>query len=376
MVKLDTTVKFFYLGQSGAPTLSVSRNCIKNILTNCLVNGFGTVELTGLSVTSEVATATVGSGHGFIMSGNTGPVILISGCEDNNLNTEWRINVVDATTFTFICPGIADGAKSGTITAKMAPAGWSLVWEDVNNYMFALRPNDATWCGATLWVSQTSNSGGTWDAYLSFDDGTGVGSVGMFLPSTYRFFFASDGSNNSGYLWQLIADPKFFYAFWRTNSNGVIGGAMVFGEYAYPFVSTDQFPLFIAPGTPNTTNAVSPFSSNTVNSNGSHRIARNYLNSVDSPQNAGMFSHGRGREGGYYPAVGGDTGLIISPIEVWQSTYYPRGVMPGAYVPITSTSGLNNNSVQGLFTNLPDKELVVCEQNSVKYLFDITGPWR
>ena len=125
-MKADTSVKFFSYLHSGAPTLNGVAGSLIDVLDACLVNGFGAVTVSTLSVASEVATVTVSTGHDLEMVGvNTGPVISVSGATPASLNDEWRIDTVpSATQFTFRCPGRSDGSATGTISVKRAPAGW------------------------------------------------------------------------------------------------------------------------------------------------------------------------------------------------------------------------------------------------------------
>lgn len=120
---------------SGAPSVTNTVGCLVTLLTDCLVNGYGSKTLTSLVVSSGVATATVSGGHSFTNFGalTVGPVITISGVTDlTGLNGNKRINVLSSTTFEFDATGISDGTAGGTITAKIAPAGWSTAYTGTN----------------------------------------------------------------------------------------------------------------------------------------------------------------------------------------------------------------------------------------------------
>lgn len=151
-------VKFFHSGMSGAPVLSPTTiGSAYNLLKACLIDGFGSVTLDSLVVSSEVATATVSAGHGFaLMSDVVGPVILIAGATDTALNGEWRVLTSGwtSTVFTFSCPGVSDGTKAGTITAKRAPQGeWDWLYSDGTGAVLRSRHPDAP--GIDIKISDT-----------------------------------------------------------------------------------------------------------------------------------------------------------------------------------------------------------------------------
>lgn len=84
----DTSVKVFSSTDTSAPTLANTVGSLITVLDACLVNGYGSVTLSSLVVSSNVATATVAAGHGFTMIGDTGHVIKIEGAAPSGLNGE------------------------------------------------------------------------------------------------------------------------------------------------------------------------------------------------------------------------------------------------------------------------------------------------
>src|ERR1700740_2942620 len=115
----DTSVKYFDSTMIGGPVLSGTVGSIIGILDACLVNGFGQVTLDSLVVSGGVATATRAAGHSHVKDG----VAFIAGSSIALLNGEQKVTAVTATTFQFATTA-ADGTATGTITSKVAPAGW------------------------------------------------------------------------------------------------------------------------------------------------------------------------------------------------------------------------------------------------------------
>lgn len=117
----DTSVKYFHSSMAGAPTLKGTAGALITVLDACLVNGFGLVAVSSLVVSSNVATATT-AGH----SAEVGSVVLIAGATPAGLNGEKKVLSVGGgnTTLTFDATGISDQTATGTISVKLAPAGW------------------------------------------------------------------------------------------------------------------------------------------------------------------------------------------------------------------------------------------------------------
>ena len=62
---------------AGVPQLSGTAGALITVLDACLVNGYGSVTLDSITVTSNVATCTKSTGHGFTALGTVGPVIRV-----------------------------------------------------------------------------------------------------------------------------------------------------------------------------------------------------------------------------------------------------------------------------------------------------------
>lgn len=178
---------------AGAPTLPGNTpGSIINVVDACLVNGFNSQTLTSLVVSGGVATATKTS-HGFWDH----TVVLITGATPADLNGKKRITRVDADSFTFDAVGIANGTATGTIIAKMAPAGWTKTSLGTNQCYYT-KPSPM----ATPWAFQVDDNATYYANFSGRHTTTG---------STFAYSSGSGlprGSTTSLKHWSLYADGR------------------------------------------------------------------------------------------------------------------------------------------------------------------------
>ena len=117
-MSVESTVRWLHFNMEGAPVIHTGNDRIINALDAILINGFTPKAASSLVVADGVATVTFGSSHKFPMHS----VIEVTGATPAELNDVWRATGgYNTTTLTFNCPGIPDGAASGTINVKIAP---------------------------------------------------------------------------------------------------------------------------------------------------------------------------------------------------------------------------------------------------------------
>lgn len=120
---MPVLTKVFSSTHSGAPVLAGNDSgAFAALLDAVLVNGYNSKTIT-LTRSGSTATASCIS-HGFA----TGQVLAISGADQADYNGEFRIAVTDANTFTYTVSGTPASPATGTITAKVAPLGWSTAY--------------------------------------------------------------------------------------------------------------------------------------------------------------------------------------------------------------------------------------------------------
>ncbi|WP_417358767.1 hypothetical protein [Gallaecimonas pentaromativorans] len=137
----DFPVKWFssYMGGSTILGDNTAGDFI-SLLKACLITGFNTKPVTELSFDSStgVATAELGSGHGFLKA----QVISVSGADQAEYNGEWRVTGISSTSVKYspdISPSVAV-ATGSLIEVKAAPQGqWEVAAEDAASNKLALR---------------------------------------------------------------------------------------------------------------------------------------------------------------------------------------------------------------------------------------------
>lgn len=202
----DTSVKYFDSTMLGAPTLSGTAGSMIGILDACLINGFGQVTLDSLVVAGGIATATRAAGHPMVKDG----VAFIANASVGVLNGEQKVTNVTTTTFQFATTA-ADGAASGAITAKVAPAKWTKLFTGTN--LAAYKSSDPASTGCVLRVDDASTQT---TRVLGFETMSDINTgTGQFPASVQQingnFWDKSSAANATANQWVLIADGRFFY---------------------------------------------------------------------------------------------------------------------------------------------------------------------
>lgn len=235
----DTTVKYFHSGMTGAPVLSGTAGSLIAVLDACLVNGFAVSSVASLVVAGNIATATISAGH----SAEVGSVVLVSGATPSGLNGEKKAVTVGAgnTTLTFEAPGIADQTATGTITLKIAGAGWSKAFSGTN--LAAYKSNDVAGTGCYLRVDDTGAKVARCVGYETMS-AISAGS-GIFPTSTQIiggvYWTKSSVASASARDWVVVADSRCCYLMLRYDPAYAPGGDFaMFGDLV-PFKSGDAW---------------------------------------------------------------------------------------------------------------------------------------
>ena len=357
----DTTVKCFTSTMSGAPSLTRTAGSLITLLNACLQNGFGLVTLASLVVSGNVATGTVTAGHNFAMLGAVGPVLKIEGATPSGLNGQWRVTVTSSTQFTFATSGITDQTATGTITAKRAPLGFTQVYNDTNKAAYQADALDST--RFYLRVDDTGTNAATVQGYVTMSD-INTGTEGF--PSSAPYFYKIDNIQSSA-PWWLIGDDRSFYLISQTNSNGIASGGLFFGDFSSPISYSDSYAAGLIGG-PSNSNSYLLDVTGTTNA----AIPRSYT------QQTGVtsfyrYTHSRLNALAYPCPV--NNGILVAPVEAWESSYLPRGMMPGMYRSLNVYSSYTNLAVFDNVLGL-SRSLIYFLGANQGSLFDLTGPWR
>lgn len=115
----------------GAPVANGVAGSRIAILDALLVNGWGQVTLTSLSVTAGIATAVVPTGQTF----EVGAIVAVASAGDPTVNGKYKVLTSSSTQVTFALSH-ADGVIAGVTTAKYASAGWIKPFASTNNAVY------------------------------------------------------------------------------------------------------------------------------------------------------------------------------------------------------------------------------------------------
>lgn len=382
---MSTDVKFFHSEMPGAPVLSGIAGSLVAVLDACLVNGWGLLTAQSASVTSEVCTLTFATGHAF----NPLSVALVSGAGDAAINGAQRITATSTNTISFAAPGVADGPVSGTIAAKLAPAGWLKAFAGTNKAAYKSAAPDATGCVAR--IDDTGTTYARLRAYETMTDvDTGVGQTPTDVQRSGGLYIAkSSSSNSSARKWIVAASDRsvFVLTAFRIEYNDY--APYFFGDFsslkagdAYNFLLTGDASDMTGSGYVGQNPLTSSYSSENT------YVVRAYT------QSGGAFGCILRKPGvnGYSGSTSNPVGpnpinnaIEICPTLVFEggsiTTAPRRGVLPGLYgIPHFLGSAYDSKQQIAAVEGLPGHVLIGVRFSSVdsvgcRYALDITGPW-
>lgn len=378
----DTTVKYFTSAMTGAPTLNNTAGALIAVLDACLVNGWGSQTCSSVVISGGVGTATVPTTPAAIELG----VVLFAGATSPTaLNSERKVTSVGANTIVFDASDLADGTVAGTITVKVAPAGWVKAFSGTNEAAF--KSSNVAASGMYLVVS---DAGTTVAAVRGYESLTSISNRinGFPLASQAATAVWPKSSSAATKNWWIVANDRCFYF-------GVAYSATYPSSYAI-FCFGDKVSrrsgdpyramlwcLNADPGA-SVGNAYSPVGTTIVTS--SLRYAARSYSGLGSPivltptwLDAAAGSGLSGYSGRAFPNPA-DNGVIFSPFLLLEGSGY-RGALPGCYAaPQAIQSGLADGAV---INSVPDFARPMMYRRWAHtadtafggVFFDLGGPW-
>jgi hypothetical protein len=381
---INSSVRWFTSDMAGAPAIENVEGGLIATLDACLINGFGGVSVTGISVSSEVATVTA-TAHGY----QKHAVIQIAGATPSDLNGDWRIATVPtADTFTFAAPGLADGSATGTITAiRATPGHWEKQWSATNIGAYRSTHPDGT--GIVLRVDDTP-TGVNASPVLCYESMSAIDTGVNPFPIITNFVWRRTATSTAGQLprpWALVADERWFCLLLDFNATTTNPGALYqFGDVVSA-AEADSYACYVtgnAAATP-----ASIYSSSSQNdfsgSNVGQYFARNRAGAVGAvpARRYGSRRIDEPGDGEAFPSVYNGGYLFHHPCTLHQDDGVLRGLQPAFWQGLTARAGTLSApyAVLDPSATLPVALLVhECGRSGatgVSYIgFDIWGPWR
>lgn len=317
-----------------APVLSGTAGTLIAVLDAVLVNGFGLQTASSVVVAGGIATATYGAAHSFV----PGSVALFAGATPSSLNGEQRILTTTTLTATFTTTA-ADGAATGTLTSKVAPAGWSKVFAGTN--LAAYKITSVLGTGCVLRVDDTGTTTARVRGYETMSDvNTGVGPFPSVAQQAQPglWWTKSDTASATPRPWRIAADDRGFFYFVKNAVYSEHQGNY-FGDLI-PIKSNDPYACILKAQDANSSSSTSAiqqslewadssmicsglYAARAANTLGG--AAQHYQCPVTSV--GLLFQHCTGSVGFPYPSPV-DNGLMLTPVAIYNSSGY-RGYHPG-----------------------------------------------
>lgn len=223
---VNTTVKWARSTMPGAPVLTRAAGSLIALLDALLVNGWGVQTATSVVVASGVATATFATDHAAARHG----VVLVAGVTGAlaGLNGEQKVTAVEPNKIKWATTA-ADGTAAGTITIKMAGAGWTKPFSGTN--LAAYKSASPAAHGQFLRVADTTAEYARAVGYenmTAISTGTGLFPTSAQVSGGYYWGKNDEISGTNAVPWVFASDGRFFYLFVQACINSTGGWARSF----------------------------------------------------------------------------------------------------------------------------------------------------
>lgn len=208
---VDTTVKWARSTMPGAPVLTRAAGSLTALLDALLVNGWGVQTATSVVVAGGVVTATFPADHAAARHS----VVLVAGVTGAlaGLNGEQKVTAVEPNKIKWATTE-ADGTAAGTITVKMAGAGWTKPFSGTN--LAAYKSASPAAHGQFLRVADTTAEYARAVGYenmTAISTGTGLFPTSAQVSGGYYWGKNDETSGTNAVPWVFASDGRFFYLF-------------------------------------------------------------------------------------------------------------------------------------------------------------------
>lgn len=378
---MTIAVKRYTSAMTSAPSLTGQVGSLVSLLDACLINGFNPQTVT-LTQTAGTATASCSS-HGF----NVNDVVVISGANESAWNNEFRVLTAATNSFTFAIASGTTSPATGTITAKIAPLGWTKPYSGTNKAAY-LPQVSYVQCYLRVLDDSTvpGSADGRWAMARGYETMSDVDTGTGLFPTTAQyanglFILKSTSSDAVARSWWLAGDGGIFY-FTAFNHQYYpsAGNGNAFGDIN-SLVPGDAYGCCLFASNTSTADAFSEIGSYLSTQSGKY-VARNYTQTGTSTA-AGMMgdlsvSSVLGIAGFPYPNPP-NNGLVLTPVSIVESGVLRSQAMPGLYQPLHDLPLTHLNTVTDI-PGFPNRTFQAFDLSNgsgrAQCLIDITGPWR
>lgn len=347
---MTTNVKVFKSTDANAPILAGTAAYLVNVLDAVLVNGYNSQTVT---ITRDGTTATASAtAHGFLQ----GQCLLISGASQSEYNGEHYITGVTEDAFTFTVSGSPATPATGTITAKMAPAGWVKSFSGTNKAAYKMG-------GGNERYLRIDDAGGTSARVVGYESMSDVDTGTAAFPTAAQvsgglYINKSSAADTAARAWIVLATDRLVHVFINgAATNGQLASLATFGDIK-SYAGSDQYATLIIASPSYSATAATSYQQATTTAaygtvNNSHYIARSYTQVGGS---VAVGKHGDaakaksltaqlGGAGLTYPSET-DGGLYMTPVYIHETSAM-RGVIPGVWAPLHARPLTQLDTVSG-----------------------------
>lgn len=387
-------VKYFRSTDTGAPTLfgnipgaTGNAGSLIGLLRAILINGYNSQTASSVTVASNVATFNCTS-HGFVV----GQCLLCAGVTGGptgyaNFNTELYVATAAANSFTVATSGISDGTLTGTITAKVAPAGWTEPYSSTTNITAFKQP------GGNGFYFNIDESAAQVSRVTGFESMTAVGvanGTGAFPTSVQLsggvYWNRSSTTDTTQRPWLALVTDRHLLIYVNpdssaTGANGSIQGMTDLRVYKAGDIYAT---LLVGNATSTTTISQSLYLSGAGTAATGHFMTRSYTQigssvtvgktCVDSVIGTGVYA---GASGLTYPCPV-DSGNWMSPIRCYEAATglnAPRGEMVGVWCPMHTKPLTHLDTFSGTGSLAGKSFVVVNGYNGGQLFLETSNTW-
>lgn len=390
----DTSVVFLHSAMAGAPALSGQAGKMLDVLNACLVDGWGTTVVDSVVITGGVGRVNRSAGHPFEVD----MVAELSGATvtGGSINGRQKVLSIDSTGWTFDATGIANQTATGTISYKIAAAGWTRAFSTVSNVACYRSPNVAS-NRAYLRVDDSGTTHARVVGYEAMSDlNTGTGPFPNSAQVSGGLYWGkSSTADAAARPWTIFANDRTFYLYVAyTNGSPNTFAALGFGDFLSE-KSPDAYGSFL--------------SGHSINSEAAGAASANEITFADAGANgaiyfprsaSGVGSSTQGRRYAFIPVANtstvaglsgrigagwinypnpGNNALYVTPIFVAEAPALigVRGRLPGIYFnpQQTGTSAFATRERTLNVASLPGRALRAMNNSAGPSFVDVTGSW-